>query len=194
MNEELSAIIGSVESLMVEFVENQQPRSDFVLRHFVAGQHDLPGRQRAQVLTELQVKLSSIKRAKIERERILLRADQARKRYETGDAFGQREAVLDIEQAEVDLEELNLAMVGAVRETNTLLGIFSTMPRYTREQLEAEEAEYWGRRLTRQYVVGGRDVGGNLDAVLQMMTEPGKPKPQVLGTIDEVKGLLGVEG
>jgi hypothetical protein len=43
-------------------------------------------------------------------------------------------------------------------------------------------------------VVGGRDVGGNLDAVLQMMTEPGKPKPQVLGTIDEVKGLLGVEG
>jgi len=193
METEIKAIITSVESLMAQFVENQQPRSDFVLKHFVAGQHDLPGRQRAQVLTELQIKLSSIKRAKIERERILLRADRAKKRFETADAMDQREAVLDIEQAEVDLEELHLALVGAVREANTLLKIFAEMPSYTREQLEAEEAEYWARRLTRQYMVGGRDIGGNLDAVLQMYTDPGKPKPQVLGVVEEVRGLLGLD-
>jgi len=158
----------------------------------VAGQHDLPGRQRAQVLTELQNKLFAIKRANIERERILLRIDKAKKCMELGGAHNQREAALDIEQAELDFEELNLARLGAAREANTLLSIFSTMPAYTREQLEAEEAAYWSRRLTRQYIIGGRDIGGNLDAVLQVLTEPGTAKPQV-GMIEEVKALLGVE-
>lgn len=193
MDEILSRTIHSIEVLKTEFAEYQQPRSDFALRHFVVGQHDMPGRQRAQAVIELQVKLSSIKRGSIERRRIALRSDRAQKRFELGDTLDQREAAMDIEQAEVDLEELNLALLGAVREANILLSLLATMPTYTRDQLEAEEAEYWARRLTRQYVVGGRDIGGNLDAVLQVLTEPGTAKPQV-GTIEEVKALLGVEG
>lgn len=188
----LEEIIADIESLAAEFAEFQQPRSDFVLKHFVAGQHDLPGRQRAQVVMELQSKLFAIKRGKVERGRLRLKGDRAQRRYESGDALDQQEAMLDIDSAEVDMQELNLAMMGAVREANTLLAILSTMPIYTREQLEAEEAEYWMRRLTRQYVIGGRDVGGNLDAVLQTLTEPGQAKPVTLGSFDEVKGLLGI--
>jgi len=193
MSDEITSIITSIESLTAEFAEFQQPRSDFALRHFVIGQHDLPGRQRQQAVLELQGKLFAIKRARIAREKSVLTIDKERKRFETGDELTQREAQLEIDGAMVDLEEVDLAMLGAIREANTLLAILSSMPTYTREALEAEEAEYWVRRLTRQYVIGGRDVGGNLDAVLQTYTEPGTAKPVTLGSFEEVKGLLGLE-
>lgn len=188
--DEIERIIDSIEGLTEEFVTIQQPRSDFALKHFVVGQHDLPGRQRVQAIMELQSKLFQIKRAKVARQKIKLTIEKENKRYETGDGLTQREAQLEIDSAEIDIAEIDLAMIGAVREANTLLAILSNMPKYTREQLEEEEAEYWKRRLTRQYVIGGRDIGGNLEAMLQTMTEPGKEKPQPLGSFD-VKALLG---
>lgn len=194
MTDEIQTTIDSIEALESEIRKIQQPRSDFVLKHFVAGQHDLPGRQRAQVVLELQQKLFALRRGVVQREQLLLKKRRARKAYDTGDEVMQQDKTLEMQEADIDLDELSLAMLGAVREANTLLAILGTMPTYTRAQMEKEEAEYWGRRLTRQYMVGGRDIGGNLDAVLQVLTEPGQAKPQVLGTITDVKGLLGIEG
>jgi hypothetical protein len=189
--DELQTVTDIIEALRDDLEMIQQPRSDFALRHFVIGQHDLPGRQRAQAVLELQGKLFSIKRSRIAKARILLLIEKQKKIFETGDQMKQQEAQLEIQSAEVDLAELDLGMLGAVREANTLLAILATMPKYTREQLESEEAEYWQRRLTRQYIVGQRDLGGNLDAVLQVMTEPGTAKPQALGTFADVTALLG---
>jgi hypothetical protein len=195
MDEDIQLVIDSIEGLRDDLDMVQQPRSNFALKHFVIGQHDLPGRQRAQAILELQAKLFGIKRSKIARERVLLLIERQNKLFEAGDAMAQQEAQLEIQSAEIDIAEIDLGMLGAVREANTLLAILSTMPRYTREELEAEEGEYWKRRLTRQYVVGQRDLGGNLDAVLQVMTEPGTAKPTALGTYyDDVVGLLGGQG
>jgi hypothetical protein len=191
MSNDVQLVIDSIEGLRDDLDMIQQPRSDFALKHFVIGQHDLPGRQRAQAVLELQSKLFGIKRSKIARERVILTIEKQKKLFEAGDAMAQQEAQLEIQSAEIDIAEIDLAMLGAVREANTLLAILSTMPTYTREELEAEEGEYWQRRLTRQYVVGQRDIGGNLDAVLQAMTEPGTAKPSVLGTYTDVVALLG---
>jgi hypothetical protein len=51
------------------------------------------------------------------------------------------------------------------------------MPKYTAEELEAEEPTYWAARLTRQAFMAQRDPGGNIDAILQMATIPGMMKP-----------------
>jgi len=191
MSDEDQIVLNIIEAVRDEIEMFQQPRSDFALKHFVIGQHDLPGRQRAQAVLELQGKLFGIKRSRVAREKLLLLIERQKKIIETGDQITQQEAQLEIDGANIDIAELDLALSGATREATALLAILAVMPKYTREELEAEEAEYWKRRLTRQYVVGQRDLGGNLDAVLQVMTEPGTAKPQVLGTFEDVQLLFG---
>lgn len=186
-------IIKKIERLESEITEFQQPRSDFALRHFVVGQHDLPGRQRLQAIMELQVKMFAMKRSLIEREKLTLEIERWKRKLTDNDDLMARRAELGIKEKELDLAELDLALLGAAREAETLYRILSTMPKYTREQVEAEESEYWMRRLTRQYVIGQRDLGGNLDAVLQTLTEPGKAKPLGWDAREEVLGAIGMD-
>lgn len=190
----MNDIIEQIECLSAEIEEFQQPRSDFSLRHFVVGQHDLPGRQRVQAILELQIKMFGMKRSLIEREKIRLEIERWKRKLESEDELMRIRAGLEIQMKELDLAEIDLGLLGARREAETLLSILAVMPKYTRAQVEAEEAEYWMRRLTRQYVLGGRDIGGNLDAVLQIMTEPGQAKPIGLDGREAMMALLGFEG
>lgn len=187
----LNTVIENIENLQADIDMIQQPRSDYALKHFVVGQHDLPGRQRAQAVLELQAKLFTIKRSKIAKEKTLIQIEKYKKVYEIGDAMTQQEAKLDMDSCGVDIAEIELGMLGAVREANTLLAILATMPTYTRAEFEAEEEAYWQRRLARQYIIGQRDFGGNLDAALQTMTVPGTEKPMRIGTFTDVQALLG---
>ena len=94
---------------------------------------------------------------------------QRQRFMETGDELDKVEA----EKIEVDLAELRLSRMGAIREANALLKILDTLPEYTYEQLQQEEAEYWQRRLSRQAPQDLRSWGtisaGNLEAIGQMI-------------------------
>ena len=73
----------------------------------------------------------------------------------------------------VDLEDQRLATIGAFRELNALHAIFRTFSkRYSRDELNQAEREYWQSRLLRQascdIVASGRISVGNQDALRQI--------------------------
>lgn len=170
-------VIGRIEELDIDMI--QQPRSDFVLEHFVVGTHDMPGRQRVQAVLELQIKLFNIRRAQLEERK--LRVEKKQKEYKlTGSTIDvlERELIqIEIERIEMDLAEMSLARLGAVREAQALLAILDRLPKYTYEQLQAEEAEYWRARLSRQALQDMKSMGtigqGNAEAIRQMMKKVG---------------------
>ena len=154
--------------------EIQQPRTPFELRHFVVGQHESEPRAWAQCTLELDTKLRNLRRAEISER-------QLRRKIERLEARGTEAALDKAELTRIDLEEQSLAVLGAQREAEALYAIWQSFGRtYTREELNAAEAEYWQKRLTRQAMLdmnaNGRIGVGNQDALrMAGMPVPGLP-------------------
>lgn len=180
-----SAIIERIESLRKDIEAIQQPRSDFAIKHFVVGQHDTPGRQRAQAVLELQIKMFNIRRAQLEEKRMNILRER---HLQSGDELDKIEA----EKIDLDLAELRLSRMGAIREATALLAILDQLPPYSYEQYQAEEVEYWNRRLSRQALQDLRSMGtigaGNLEAINQMLDR----KPEL--NLDALRALAQLEG
>jgi hypothetical protein len=144
----------------------QQPRTNFQIQHFVVGQHDTEPRRWHQCVLELQIKIQLLKRAEIERRMTLRKIERLRQSSEL-DSRDQADLLT------IDLEAHELAVLGAVREAETLYAIYKSFGRtYTREELDAAETEYWQLRLTRQakheLIANGRIGVGNLDSLEQI--------------------------
>lgn len=170
----------------------QQPRSDFALTHFVVGAHDLPGRQRAQAVLELQIKMFNIRRAQLDERKLLLeKANQEAISKRNPGSYESGMAEIEVERIEVDLAELTLARLGAIREANCLLAILEKLPTYSYEALQAEEAAYWQARLSRQALQDLRSMGtigqGNVEAINQMFRNPGDASGHL--KLEELKSL-----
>ena len=123
--------------------EIQQPRSRFQLIHFVIGQHDTPEMRFYQLCLELQdmghkLRLAqiSVRKTEVEIARLL----------ETGDELDAIEA----EEKQVGLEQTLIAMRGAEREIAILTDLFDESQKFTRDEIEHAQPEYWQKRLTRQ--------------------------------------------
>lgn len=159
MKYEIEAIVGDKRvELETAFHAINQGRSDFQLSNFVVGQHDTATRQYQQCVLELQLKTFTIRRMLVEKRKLEKKIL----------------AATDVDDKELDcitLEELTLNVEGQVREWNTLYAIFQSMPKFTHEQIQAGEQEYWGYRLARQaqedITAHGRIGVGNLDAMWQ---------------------------
>ena len=123
--------------------EVQQPRSRFQLIHFVIGQHDTPEMRFYQLCIELQdmglkLRLAQIgvRKAEVEIARLL----------ETGDELD----ALEAEEKQVGLEQTQIVMRGAERELAVLTDLFDESQKFTRDEIEHAQPEYWHARLTRQ--------------------------------------------
>ena len=135
--------------------EVQQPRSRFQLVHFVIGQHDTAEMMFYQLCLELQdmgYKLRmaqlGVRKAEIEIARLL----------ETGDELDAIEA----EEKQVGLEQTRIVMKGAERELAILTDLFDESQKFTRDEIEHAQPEYWQKRLTRQTNL--QLMAGNVDA------------------------------
>lgn len=175
-------LVRRIEGLKADIDAIQQPRSNFALTHFVVGMHDRPGRQRMQAVLELQIKMFNIRRAQLDEQEMLIKRRQQEKIATTNGEDDTHElAKIEIERIDVNLAELNLARLGAIREAECLLSILDQLPAYTYEQLQAEEAEYWQARLSRQAGQDLRAMGavtpGNIEAINQMLRSPGDSTP-----------------
>ena len=146
-----------MDNLTEAFTEIFQGRSDYQLKQFVVDAHLTPERQYAQVVLELQNKHFALRRADVQRRRILEQLRTA-----TG---------LDAEELAIDLELVEIGIVGAQREYNALFAMWQQMPKYTNEQLQAAEEGYWRHRLLMQaandMLATGTVSTGNLDALRQ---------------------------
>lgn len=162
MKNELDVINEQMAKMQEAFTAIQQPRTDFELENFVVKAHDTEPRQWAQCVLELQNKYDAIRRAILEREK---------KEIEIRELLtGDEKSRIDAKLKQIDVEQLDRAMVGALREFKALYCIYQSYPKqYTRDELNADQVEYWQKRLKRQALLDeqatGRITQGNLDSL-----------------------------
>ena len=135
--------------------EIQQPRSRFQLERFVLGQHATPEMQYYQTVLELQDSIYKYKLAVIAVKKAELKITKLRA---TGDQLDELKA----QEVELGLEQTQIAMVGAEREMKHLIEIFDSFThKYTRNEIEAAQPDYWQSRLTnnaKAMLMGGSGV------------------------------------
>ena len=187
--------ISAVEQLFSEITELQQNRSNFALEKFVVGQHDMPARQRKQVLDELVSMMLGLQQSVTAHEMLQIDIEELSTKKERN-KYEQKRNEIRIREKIREIRFIELQIIGTLRECNFLRVMLEQMPKYTREEYEQEEAEYWKRRLTRQVFLsdrGGMNYG-NLDAVIQLFNEPGKPAAFTMpvNLKDILTGLIGI--
>jgi hypothetical protein len=173
-------IVQAIEQALQEIEEFAQPRSDFALAHFVIAQHDLPARQRKQALDELQVLLYAIYDLRDKRELAEIELEELNA-SQPANNFERRRNEVRKRQLQREIWNIDFALRGREREAVTLLRLLEQIPKCTREEFEAQEAEYWRRRLTRQWQELQLGGGGNLSSLLGAMTMPGRAMPLLVG-------------
>jgi predicted transcriptional regulator len=136
-------------------LEVQQPRSRFQLERFVLGQHATPEMQYYQTLTELQDLIYKYELAQIEIKKAEAKIHKLRNK---GDELSELKA----QEKELGLAQMRAAMFGAEREITHLVDIYNSFKhKYTREEIEAAQPEYWKQRLTnnaKAMLMGGVSV------------------------------------
>lgn len=145
--------------------EVQQPRSRFQIERFVLGQHETIEMQFYQLCLELQASIFAIKRVELDIKRAKLKASRLR---ETGDELD----ALDAEDIELGLSQTEMTLFGAKRELDILLDIWKSFEnKFSRQQIESGQEEYWNKRLIRQaemQAIGQGSVDmGNMEALRQ---------------------------
>ena len=143
------------EEIEKAIAEVQQPRSRFQLERFVLGQHATPEMQYYQTVIELQDAIYKYKLAVIGVKKAKLKIDKFRS---TNDPIDELKA----EEIELGLAQTAFTMLGAEREMKHLLEIFESFTqKYTRDEIEAAQADYWQARLTnnaKAMLMGGASV------------------------------------
>lgn len=146
--------------------EIQKPRSRFQLEKFVVGQHDTPEQQYKQTLIEIQNLYYTLKTVNLSLKKDKIEIDRLRA---TGDEIDE----LDAQIKEIGLEQTLLVAIGTQRELSDLIEIWESFEhKYTYEEIEKTQPEYWSARLTRQARLEALGSGGqigwsSLDALRQ---------------------------
>jgi hypothetical protein len=135
--------------------EVQQPRSRFQLDSFVLGQHATEEMKYYQTVIELQDCIYKYKLAQVSVKKSELKIARLRS---TSDELDELKA----QEIELGLDQTKFAMLGAEREMKHLIEIWNTFKKkYTREEIEAAQPNYWQARLTnnaRAMLMGGSSV------------------------------------
>ena len=143
------------EEIEKAIAEVQQPRSRFQLERFVLGQHATPEMQYYQTVIELQDMIYKYKLAQIAVKKTKSKIAKLRS---TGDELDELRA----QEKELGLIQTQLSMVGAERELKHLMEIFDSFThKYTRDEIEAAQPDYWQARLTnnaKAMLMGGSGV------------------------------------
>ena len=152
--------------VLLAIAEVQQSRSNFQLEKFVVNQHETEEMRYFQCLLELQQLYYTIKTVSLELKKIEIEISRLR---QTGDEIDE----IDAQLKELGLEQTRLVGIGAFRELDKLLKIFNSFEhKYTRDEIEAGQSDYWSKRLSRQAtleVIGGSSAqAAHLDSLRQI--------------------------
>jgi tRNA nucleotidyltransferase/poly(A) polymerase len=144
----------------------QKSRSRFQLEKFVVGQHDTPEQQYKQTLLEIQSLYYTLKVINLEVKKENIQIEKLRS---TGDEIDE----LNAQIKELNLEQTYRSAMGALQELQDLVHIWESFEhKYTQEELELAQPEYWNKRLHRQSVlesIGGTQAqASHLDALRQI--------------------------
>lgn len=165
--------------------EIQQPRSRFQLERFVLGQHPTPEMQYYQTCIELQDLIYKLKLAEIQKSKNQIKIQRLRS---TRDEIDELEA----QEIELGMTFTDNAIIGAKREIAHLIDIYNSFEhKFTREEIEQAQPEYWKARLTgnaKAMLIGGVSVN---PAHIESMQQAGILDEFVL-EVQESKKELGL--
>jgi polyribonucleotide nucleotidyltransferase len=177
--------------VLLAMAEIQQSRSNFQLEKFVVNQHETPEMQYLQTLIELQRLYYTIRSVSLDMKKAEI--EISRKRA-TGDEIDEIEA----QMKELNLEQTRVVGIGAFRELEKLLSIYDSFEhKYTREEIEAAQPEYWNKRLNRQATLeaigGSQAQAGHLDSLRQIGALEISPEGGIRPVAEEMKRLFKKE-
>lgn len=152
--------------ILLAMAEVQQSRSNFQIDKFVVGQHDTPEMQYFQTLLELQQLYYTIKTVSLDMKKQEIEIARLRA---TGDEIDE----IDAQIKEITLEQTRLIGIGSFRELDRLLHIYNSFEhKYTRQEIEDAQPEYWSKRLHRQATLealgGTQAQAAHLDSLRQI--------------------------
>jgi hypothetical protein len=135
--------------------EIQQPRSRFQLERFVLGQHATEEMRYYQTVLELQDMIYKYKLAQIGVKKAEAKIAKLRKSDDELDE-------LKAQEIELGLVQTQFTMIGAEREIGHLVDIWNSFDKkYTRDEIEQAQPDYWQARLTnnaKAMIMGGSGV------------------------------------
>ena len=153
------------EEIETAIAEIQQPRSRFQLEKFVLGQHATPEMQYYQTCIELQDMIYKYRSAEIQ---LKIQEKKITRLRATGDEIDELKA----QKLELGIEQTRVGIIGAQREIAHLVDIWNSFDRkYSREEIEQAQPEYWTARLTenaKAMLMGGVSVNpAHIEAMKQ---------------------------
>jgi len=122
--------------------EIKQSRSKFQLEKFVVGQHHSPEMQYYQLLLEIETLQGALEENDLRVRKLYAEAEELRETGKKSDA-------IEAEMKERSAKRLQENIVGTKRELKYFEELFNEYPKYTREEIEAAQPEYWEQRLIR---------------------------------------------
>jgi hypothetical protein len=148
------------DDIVSRFAEVHQPRSDFQLEKFVLGAHETDEMRYVQCINEIQSLYYTIKQVTLELKKTEIEIQRLKS---SGDEIDAIEAQIK----ELGIEQTRVVGVGAFRELETLLVLLSKFPRFTREQIEKSQSDYWAKRLEKQAMM--EVLGGSQASASQLL-------------------------
>lgn len=168
--------------LIAAFDEIQMPRSEYELRKFVIESQDTQAKAYAHCVLELSNKYDALRLANI---------DVQIKEHEIEELEAKKDTVsmLEASKKKIELEQTNRARLGALREFEALYRIWQEFPKhYTRAEIDADQPDYWNKRIARQansdMQSTGRVSSSNLDA-LRMIGKSSVPALDVVRDVEK---------
>lgn len=175
--------------ILLAMAEVQQSRSDFQLEKFVVNQHDTDEMRYQQTVIELQQLYYTIKTVSLEMKKSEIEINKLRA---TGDEVDE----IDAQIKELGLEQTRLVGIGAFRELDKLMNIYNSFEhKYTREEIEAAQPDYWNKRLSRQATleaIGGTQAqAAHLDSLRQIGALEMAPEGGIRAVSQEMQQITG---
>ena len=170
LENEIEKAVKSVKDELIDaFYEMPQAKTPYMLRHLIIGQHDTIEMQYAHSVLNLRQAYNALRTAQIGLEKTDWEIGELKKKAGKGD----KRSEFKHRNKEVEKMEAECSVIGKVREFQTLYEIWRSFPKkFTREETNAGQEEYWKKRAIRQknqdLIANGRVGAGNQDLLRQL--------------------------
>ena len=141
----------------------QLNRTRYQMERFVVGQHHTPEMQYRQLLAEADTLLATIQETELKIKKIKAEAEELR-------ATGKKSDAIEADIRELGIKSLNRHLTNSRRELGILEEMFECYPKYSIEDIEAAQEEYWRERLLRTahfQAMGGAITWAQIEAIWQ---------------------------
>lgn len=121
-------------------LEISQSRSRYQIEKFVIGQHGTPEMQYYQLVLEAKSLISSIEETKLQQLKLESEIEEL-------DATGKKSDYFEARLKELKLKDIQITLSGNQKELDYIRELFEQFPKFTREEIEKGQADYWENRL-----------------------------------------------